>query len=299
MRGKPSHWLIFTLIATTLLALLAAGPVWYFNHQAEQRRWVHWLDDKDTFYLTEPFGPEWLNKGLQSFGFDPLIQVIEIRYCPSGLIGDRELSQMMRLWPLRVLNLSGLPITDDGLACLESKAELIELRLCHTRITDAGLTHLSHLKRLGTLDLSETAVTDAGLEDVYILLLSNTRISVAGLARMGSWTKLNTLDLSKTSVTDADLTYLTPLGELIDLQLRQTKITDAGLAHLSRLKHLQYLDLSDTQITDAGLAYLLDSPNLEQVVLGDSPVTDEGMSRLKKQFEARGRKVVVIRTMML
>ena len=59
------------------------------------------------------------------------------------------------------------------------------------------------------------------------------------------------------SVTDADLTYLSRLTALVQLDLHDPRLTDAGLASLKDMTRLKHLRLAGTQITGAGLRSLV------------------------------------------
>ena len=65
---------------------------------------------------------------------------------------------------MRILDLSGTSITDDGLSEIVSLTKLERVCLPQTLITDAGLRHLKGLGNLQYLDLEAIPMTDAGLE---------------------------------------------------------------------------------------------------------------------------------------
>ncbi len=61
------------------------------------------------------------------------------------------------------LDLSGLPITDAGLARLNGQTQLKALYLFDTQVTGAGLKHLHGCTGLRLLQLTAAPVTDAGV----------------------------------------------------------------------------------------------------------------------------------------
>jgi hypothetical protein len=74
----------------------------------------------------------------------------------------KKLSFLKELRQLRVLNLTGARITDDGLAALQRLAGLERLILNSTPVTDAGLKHLTGLRNLNNLQVIGTRVTEEG-----------------------------------------------------------------------------------------------------------------------------------------
>ncbi len=89
---------------------------------------------------------------------------------------------------LKVLNVNGSPIDDEGLSALEGFTSLGRLQLGGTQITDSGIAHLATLSNLTMLDLHHTRVGDAGvlalfdLPRLMTLNLYETRVTDAGLA---------------------------------------------------------------------------------------------------------------------
>ena len=81
--------------------------------------------------------------------------------CAEFARGLRQLPEFLQ-WDL--LDLSGCPVTDEGLGHLRHVSNLQELCLQNcVRITDDGLAHLASLPRLHELDLAGCPVTDRGL----------------------------------------------------------------------------------------------------------------------------------------
>ena len=68
-------------------------------------------------------------------------------------------------------------------------------------------------------------------------------------ALKGTLTALS-LGLNKPRLTDADLTFLSDMTQLEELDLNGTAMTDAGLKFLSGLKNLKTLSLKNTAVDD-------------------------------------------------
>ena len=98
------------------------------------------------------------------------------------------LEHLPTLTGLRRLDLSGTPVTDEGLAKLKAISTLDGLILHGAAISDRGAAHLKELRELGYLDLSGTAVSDAGLVHLHGLTnlwqvnFRETRVTPEGMA---------------------------------------------------------------------------------------------------------------------
>ena len=77
-------------------------------------------------------------------------------------LGEDDPIPAARLSEVQRLELTGMRLTDAGLAHLKGLARLESLYLNGTRVTDAGLAHLKELTGLRSLYLEGTRVTYAG-----------------------------------------------------------------------------------------------------------------------------------------
>ncbi len=97
--------------------------------------------------------------------------------------GDQALSYVAELSKpeaLRMLNLAGTQVTDEGLKYLEGLKGLETLDISDTNITDEGLKHLEKLSSLRDLRIGDTKVTNEGLADLVAGLPSLDVLNVAG-----------------------------------------------------------------------------------------------------------------------
>jgi hypothetical protein len=192
-----------------------------------------------------------------------------------------------RLAEVKSLYLSGMQVTDAGLAHLSGLSSLHILNLDGTQVGDAGLAHLSGLSSLQDLYLNATQVGDAGLAhlsglaSLHVLYLDCTQVGDAGLAQLSRLSSLKSFGLASTQVTDAGLAHLSRLLSLEWLDLTGTQVGDAGLAHLSGLSSLRALVLESTQVGDAGMAHLSGLSSLRFLYIGSTRVTPEGVAKLK------------------
>lgn len=140
------------------------------------------------------------------------------------------------LGPLQWVNridMSWMPVDDEGASHLRGLQQLTTLKLNGAAITDRGLEYLIDCKSLKRLELHRAPITDAGLE--YLTDL----------------TTLENLDLSGTKITGKDLEPLARLPALEILNLNGTPLTDDAVGVLSRLQRLLWLGVSDTRLSEA------------------------------------------------
>ncbi len=157
-----------------------------------------------------PYGPRWLRSIL---GDDFFSKVIYVKVYGAD---DKLLQAIGSLTDLRVLELHGAKITDDGLSSLAALTNLEELRLSAENVTDAGIAHLAGLKKLRVLDLHFLELTGVGLK------------------RLNGLTRLEFLNLSYTTVKDQDILVLGDFTQLKSIDLDGTETTDAGVRELQK-----------------------------------------------------------------
>ena len=116
----------------------------------------HTLNDDDLAGLVWPKDLELLNLSGQANGY-PLENSHYPMTDPRTLT-EGSLKHLATLSTLRRLDLTSLPITDQGLAPLASLKGLEGLCLDATRITDAGLPHLEGMRKLKGLSFYGTSV---------------------------------------------------------------------------------------------------------------------------------------------
>jgi Leucine-rich repeat (LRR) protein len=227
-------------------------------------------------------------------------------------IGDNGLAYLKGLTSLEKLILGSIdresgisPITDAGLAHLNTLTELKNLGLYQTRITDKVLKHLGSLTNLESLSLNKTQITGEGFAffnksaPLRGLELDECALTGTGLANLKPWSNtLENLDMAGVKINDADLVHLADFKALKYINLRDTPITDEGLVHIKNIKSLESLTFSNTKITDEGLMILKDLPNLQRIDVTGTLVSKTGMESFKqasasKSIEANIRRMIV------
>lgn len=152
-------------------------------------------------------------------------EIIAINLTGCKQFDNSKIRLLTQIDSLTALDLSRIPIGDEGLKLLSKINSLESLNLCLTRISDAGVKELRELINLQHLELVGAQITDAGVQDLRNL------------------TQLRYLDLSGTLITNECIPSLVMLKNLKELWLLETKITDAGLERIRqtfpdiKLKH--------------------------------------------------------------
>lgn len=187
---------------------------------------------------------------------------VQVANASESNITDAEMSHFGKLHHLAILELSGRPISDDGVKAITGNVALQQLFLDGTKIGDNGLKHLATLGNLEFLVLQETAVTDEGME------------------QLGPLQQLRTLNLGKCGVTDKALRHLSKLVNLEVLALPETKITSKGLAYVPWLERLRVLNVNGDEIDDDGIYQLRNMEELRMLYVRETEVTDEGAEDL-------------------
>jgi len=208
------------------------------------------------------------NAGLSRF--QGLVGLFTMDLSPPQFNG-RNLKYLKNMTRLDTLNLpDDSSVTDADLTYLIRLTALSMLELHDPRITDLGLASLKDMSRLKILRLSGTQVTGAGLRSLHamtglkVLDLGSTRVD--DLAPIGHLTLLTNLNLDDTRITDVTLRHLSGMPGLRSLSLRNTAITDRGLGTLTECKALKTLNVRGTKISSDGLrAFRKDRPYVKVV----------------------------------
>jgi Leucine-rich repeat (LRR) protein len=139
---------------------------------------------------------------------------------------------------LESLDLSGASIADIDFKRLEGLPYLTELSLAQTQMKDEDLARLQHLVHLRRLVLDNTPVIGIGLADLNRLpALTELRLGCSSLTYFQQLAELKCLErlsLCGSSITDADLSLLSGLSGLRDLDLTRTQVTATGVAELQK-----------------------------------------------------------------
>jgi internalin A len=83
-------------------------------------------------------------------------------------------------------------------------------------------------------------------------------------------------------LSDTELTHISRLSRLEELDLHRSPVTDAGLAHVEGLTDLQSLHLYRTAVSDTGLIHLRGRCRLRNLSIENTKVTDAGVQELRQ-----------------
>ena len=215
-------------------------------------------------------------------------------------VDDEQLALVPRLDGLELLDLSGCPVTDQGIAAhLPRLGSLQALALRGTPIGDVAVGKLAACSSLRVLWLSDTAVTSQGLSPLSQLPqlarldLSGGAVDAATLAVVGRFEKLSRLDLRRTALPPTDVAKWRErhaeceVVYAVDPLLEALTGGDGRTAAVEQVAEIRKSDrqgievtVTDTDLTDIGLARLSALTGLTRLVLTDVAVTDAGLGAL-------------------
>lgn len=205
---------------------------------------------------------------------------------------DADLPALTPLTRLRALHLDELPITDAGIAALESfTGPLAALDLRNCSLTDAAMSSLAKIRTLRAIRLSgdsgATSVADDGiarlasLTSLKVLAADGLWVSTAGLQALLPLQGLEELYLKSTLVDDDSLAVIAQFPALKKLRISKTQVSSAGLQHLTACRQLQELDLSENSLLDNdSLQYVGAMTSLKKLNLWRVAVSDPGIAQL-------------------
>ncbi|CBH17045.1 T. brucei spp.-specific protein [Trypanosoma brucei gambiense DAL972] len=202
---------------------------------------------------------------------------------------------------LNELNLSDCIRINAGWEALEKLQQLHVAILSNTHITDRDISHFSKCKELVTLDLSFcdelfdiTSLSNiTTLEDLNLDNCSKIR---KGLSVLGELPRLRVLNVKGVHLTNSvigslgngksfvklildnckglsDVTFLSSLSTLKELNLHHCDAVTSGIGTLGRLLQLRVLDLGWTKI---------DNNSLEDICACSSPLVSLNLSHCKE-----------------
>jgi hypothetical protein len=186
----------------------------------------------------------------------------------------------------RELDLSYWPVTDAELADVALLKDLKVLDLRGTKITNDGLTRIAELESIESLSLS----------------LSGSQLSETALKRLAALKRLRVLRLygaPPNLVTAAVLREFAALTKLEELTALRTDLTDDLAEHFAALPQLRKLAVGGGKITDAGIKQLAANlPHLESLRLWDAKMSKAGFKELAtlrrlKELDLRGAQLTV------
>jgi len=129
---------------------------------------------------------------------------------------------------------------------------------------------------------------DSDLIDVAFRNQCVSDVNVSALTRLGP---LRDLDLSYSRLADADLSFLTSLPAIRGLDASDTNISPGALKQVARCPSIENLYVSRTGVDDSGIAAIAGLPKLRTLFLDGTKISDSGLMSLRR---ARGLEMLSI-----
>lgn len=195
------------------------------------------------------------------------------------------LAHLSALSKLKRLDITGIPVTDDGLRHLRNLTNIEYLRITGTEQYSLELKHLDQLINLRTFQMWNGSFSPEGWKnltnfpnlEVLELYCSQSRNGMKSLEHLAN---LRELVLPYSGIADDDLSHLRALKRLELLDLKYTSITGPGLVHLKNLPQLKTLHLDGSKVNESAFEPLRALPNLRFVGLHSTPLASLGIENL-------------------
>lgn len=212
------------------------------------------------------------------------LQSIDLADC-SG-VTDKGLKSLLKCPKLKILNVFGSRITDDGAEIIGQMKNLETLGLDATSVTDKGTQSLVNLTQLMDVNLSQTAISDETVKilsalPIVELRLRGTDISSRSLTSIAKMPALRILDLSETLIDDTGGADFRRMQSLVQVNLWATGVGDSTVKSIAELKNVSWINLDGTRISDKSVASLARMPSLNWLHLGSTSISDQCIPDLK------------------
>ncbi len=192
---------------------------------------------------------------------------------------------------LNTLSLARCHISDPGVECLAQLKALRHLVLngcTNIRSVALGKT-LSLLKYLETLDVSYCpsilrSSWQGKIDSIKSLDLCYAAVTDVQLSRLSNLPALEEVNFDSCLVGDWALAHFADnnvVPNLVSLNLADCDLTDSGMPHLPKLKKLKHLSLFYCNISNQGLRHLSGMMSLETLNLDSRDISDDGLYHLR------------------
>lgn len=118
-------------------------------------------------------------------------------------------------------------------------------------------------------------------DDLQCISFLGSDIRDSELSAISGLTGLREIDLSCTAVGNGGVKFLSSLRHLVKLNLSSTRITDQGLSSIAALDSLEELVLDDTRVGDEGAA-LISGLSLKVLSMSFTSITNKGLKSIKE-----------------
>ncbi|KAL5999020.1 hypothetical protein ACLOJK_009970 [Asimina triloba] len=248
-------------------------------------------------------------------GMEHLLSIPNLRkLCISetGLTADA-VSRLSSFQKLCILDLGGLPVTDQALCSLQGLTQLEYLDLWGSKISNKGAAILTSFPKLNFLNLAWTSVTKmpnlpaltclnmsrCTIESIFVghneVRARLTMLLVPGATFVNVQEVFSYLDASSLTFFDVSASdiqnfgFLEILNRLEHLDLSFSRIEDFQIESVASIgANLRDLNLSHTKVSSRGIAILAGNvPNLEILSLSHTAVDDNALSYISLMASLR------------
>lgn len=167
-------------------------------------------------------------------------------------VNDEDISRMMNVGRLEVVDLSHTAISDAVMGAFENSESLRSLSVDHTAIGDTGISKLRGCTQLRRLSLAGCKITTASISELRHcrelteLDLSQCELGEGVADAIGSRPKLRLLFLTETPAGDAEIVKLVEnCPNLEYFLLSGCQVSDAGVSAMGKLSRLEFCDISN------------------------------------------------------
>ena len=236
-----------------------------------------------------------------SLSFRPLIECRSLETLEledASIVDDATLKDIGRAKTLKSITLSGLQITDEGLAELGKLPNLEKLSLSSCdKITGDGFAAFEYPESMKDLNLEYAGqLSDQGLKELsrftnleHLRMLENKKIKGEGFECLAAMKKLKTLSCPDTAIADEHLALLNGIETLEKIWLHDCPaISGRGLDHLSQSINCESMSLNECRNIDSpDFEIITKFKNLKQLYLASTRIRPDGIERLcqLKQLE--------------
>ncbi len=309
-------------IASPRLRLTGTCQLGYGNlvvlrncHIAEELPALDGFDDRKLAFAAQQNEAELKKLGVIFEGeADNLSAKLTRSHFQAGRIIPEVRNRLQDVVGLRILRLSGLPISDAGLSEISFLSRLHEIALDATRVSAQGLAtltgatdlrritldgttqnegfaHLASATKLESLDLipnqghsefaDEAVIHLKSIRGLTRLKLDGAKLSPAVMNWIAEQKNLKSLSLEYTAINAELLGQLVTLSSIESLSLSGSNFDDASVIALNAFSNLSNLDLSNTRVTDAGIAQFQPSQKLTELDLSGNRIVGGGLTSLR------------------
>lgn len=221
------------------------------------------------------------------------IKAIDLSYNDIGDNGIKELAKNKQIEELNLSNgISGYDdyynhVTAIGIKFL-ANSNLSKLNLSGNPVSDEGIKYLATNKTLIELDIEDCNISADGLcfllkvnTSLKRLNASSNEIEDKGLSTISDNHTLEELDLSMCKITGESTRFIEKNDSLVRLQLAENDIGQ-GAGRLANHVKIEFLGLGQCNVCDEALFFFGENKTIKELVLSYNKITSKGIKAISK-----------------